>query len=96
IGVVIGLMLSGKVDKLIFVIAALFFIPYIFLNIDYKIAAMFGLASFLDEKPLFSKTRPFLKILSIGYGLFYNPLVIAAFGAFDLGYEYNTHKINKK
>lgn len=95
IGAVLGLMLSGKVDKLIFVLAAVFFIPYVFLNIDYKVAAIFALSTFLDEKPAFSKSRPLLKILSIGYGLFYNPFIIAAFGSFDLGYEYNDIELNK-
>jgi len=93
LGVVIGLLISGKVDHFIYVIALLFFLPYVFLNLDIRIISLFALASFLDEKPFFSNKRPLLKLMSLAYGLLYAPLVLVAFGSYDMGYEYSNYKI---
>jgi len=96
LGVVIGIFLSGKTDNFLFMLALLFFIPYFFLNIDYRVVVIFALSSFLDEKPAFSQTRPLLKALSLAYGIIYNIFVLAGFGAFDIGYELSNELKHKK
>jgi len=87
LGIVIGLLLSGKMDTKPFLLSLLFFIPYLFTELDYKVLTLFALASFIDEKMEFNGKRIISKCLYIGYGILYNIFVLAAFGSFDIGYE---------
>jgi hypothetical protein len=87
LGIIIGLLLSGKINQKSFLLSLLFFIPYLFTELDYKVLALFALGSFIDEKMEFNGKRIVSKCLYIGYGILYNIFVLAAFGSFDIGYE---------
>ncbi|RME79230.1 MAG: hypothetical protein D6769_02955 [Methanobacteriota archaeon] len=98
LGIVLGLLISKKLDKPIFlVIAVLLF--YVFVEpVDMRLLLLFGAASFFDEQSYFREIgRPVVKLAAIVYAVVSGDvLFLSAMAGFDLGYDIATKELEKR